>query len=221
VLVTSPEARTLARVLSVVGLALLVIAGASYGVGAWMQYDARQAWLAASAAQRTERQSESVASVATGEIARTASSTNTSAGTPVARLVMPTLGEDDIVLEGVGAYELNGGPGHLPGTPLPGEAGNSVIAAHRDRHFRNLDRLAVGDTVLTTVNGVESVWRVASRRVVPAATPALVPTAAATLTLTTCWPIRPLGPAPDRLIVSAIQVTRHRIKGLLNSGVPE
>jgi sortase A len=123
---------------------------------------------------------------------------------------MPTLGEDDIVLEGVGAYELNGGPGHLPGTPLPGEAGNSVISAHRDRHFRNLDRLAVGDTVLTTVNGVESVWRVASRRVVPAATPALVPTASATLTLTTCWPIRPLGPAPDRLIVSATRIGTRR-----------
>jgi sortase A len=201
---------------------LLVFAGVSYAVGSWMQHDAREAWASAAAATRTERQAEATtSSVASGSIAGTASSNNPAAGAPVARLVMPTLGEDDIVLEGIGAYELNGGPGHLPGTPLPGEAGNSIIAGHRDRHFRHLDRLQVGDTVLTTVDGVESVWRVASRRVVPAAAPALFKTTEARLTLTTCWPVRPLGPAPDRLIVSAIQVTRHRIKGLLNSGVPE
>jgi sortase (surface protein transpeptidase) len=33
--------------------------------------------------------------------------------------------------------------------------------------------------------------------------PALFHTRDATLTLTTCWPIRYLGPAPDRLIITA------------------
>jgi sortase (surface protein transpeptidase) len=33
--------------------------------------------------------------------------------------------------------------------------------------------------------------------------PALFRTRDATLTLTTCWPIRYLGPAPDRLIITA------------------
>jgi LPXTG-site transpeptidase (sortase) family protein len=207
------------RAFRVVGVALIGVAGVTYGVGLWTQRAAREALAAAVDGARVERRAEAEALRATasgGDV-----SNNIAMGAPVARLVMPTIGEDDVVLEGVDPYELNGGPGHLPGSALPGETGNAVISAHRDRHFRHLDRLQVGDTVLTYVDGQESVWRVATRQVVSAATPALFSTAAATLTLTTCWPVRDLGPAPDRLIVSAIQVTRHRIKGLLNSGVPE
>jgi sortase A len=190
------------RVFTVVGLMLLVIAGVTYGIGMWVQREARVAWLTAQDATRAERRSES--------LAMSASVKDLTEGTPVARLVMPSLGEDDIVLEGVGTYDLNGGPGHLPGSPLPGEAGNAIISAHRDRHFRHLDRLQVGDTVLTYVNGEESVWRVVARRVVPAAAPALFATDDATLTLTTCWPVRALGPAPDRLIVSATRIGTRR-----------
>jgi sortase A len=172
-----------------------------------MQRDARARWEAAESAARVERAAEGNAT--TGSVGA-AGRIGAELGAPVARLVMPSLGEDDIVLEGVDAYELNGGPGHLPGSPLPGEAGNAIIAAHRDRHFRRLDRLQVGDTVLTYVNGEESVWRVTARRVVSAAAPALFTTSDATLTLTTCWPVRALGPAPDRLIVSATRISTRR-----------
>jgi LPXTG-site transpeptidase (sortase) family protein len=192
------------RAFTTLGGVLLLVVAVTYGIGAWVQHEARAAWVAAQDAARVERRAESVATM-------TASGGDVAEGTAVARLVMPTIGEDDVVLEGVGAYELNGGPGHLPGSPLPGEAGNAIISAHRDRHFRHLDRLQVGDTVLTYVNGVETVWRVAGRRVVPAAAPALFATPDATLTLTTCWPVRALGPAPDRLIVSATRIgTRRR-----------
>jgi sortase A len=40
-------------------------------------------------------------------------------------------------------------------------------------------------------------------RVVDADAPALVRTSDPTLTLTTCWPIRYVGSAPERLIVTA------------------
>ena len=68
---------------------------------------------------------------------------------PVARLLIPRLGLDEVVLEGVGDDELNAGPGHLPGSALPGAVGNSIISAHRDRHFRRFDELRVGDTIRT------------------------------------------------------------------------
>lgn len=201
----------LGRVLTGVGLALLIAAGAAYGVGVWVQRDARARWEAGESAARVERAAEANAmSASVGAAGAAGAAKGIDVGTPVARLVMPTLGEDDIVLEGVDAYELNGGPGHLPGSPMPGEMGNAVIAAHRDRHFRHLDRLQVGDTVLTYVNGEESVWRVTARRVVAAAAPALFTTTDATLTLTTCWPVRDLGPAPDRLIVSATRIETRR-----------
>jgi sortase A len=44
---------------------------------------------------------------------------------------------------------------------------------------------------------------VISIRVVDADAPALIRTADPTLTLTTCWPIRYVGTAPERLIVTA------------------
>src|SRR3569623_2708763 len=70
-------------------------------------------------------------------------------GSPVARIVAPTIHLDAIVLEGVGDDELNASPGHVPGSALPGDRGNAVISAHRDRHFDHLDALAVGDTLTT------------------------------------------------------------------------
>ena len=123
-------------------------------------------------------------------------------GTPVARLVIPRIGVDAIVLEGVGSDELNGGPGHYPGTPLPGDLGNAIISAHRDRHFRRLGDLVIGDTIRTEANDRIVTWVIASRRVLGSNTK-LYPSSIPTLTLTTCWPIGYLGPAPDRLILAA------------------
>ncbi len=124
-------------------------------------------------------------------------------GASIARLVIPSIGLDEVVVEGVGSRELAAGPGHLPGSVLPGEAGNSVISAHRDRHFRRLDKVHVGDTVVTETNRGPVTWRVVRRVVVKRDDPVLFATSTATLTLTTCWPVRYFGPAPDRLILTA------------------
>jgi LPXTG-site transpeptidase (sortase) family protein len=127
-------------------------------------------------------------------------------GGPVARLQIPKIGLDEIVLEGIDDEAMNGGPGHYPGSPLPGGAGNSIISAHRDRHFRNLGQLAVGDTVVTQSGARTTTWVIAKRKVVGKERPVLFPTKTATLTLTTCWPIRYFGTAPDRLILTALPV---------------
>ena len=124
-------------------------------------------------------------------------------GAPVARMVIPAIDLDEIVLQGVDNDALNAGPGHLAGSVFPGERGNSVISAHRDRHFNRLDEVQVGDTI-TTESGRHTVsWVVVGKRVVQRDRPALFITKDPTLTLTTCWPIRYLGSAPDRLIVTA------------------
>lgn len=124
-------------------------------------------------------------------------------GAPVARLVIPRIGLDEVVVEGVGDRELNAGPGHLPGSPLPGVAGNSVISAHRDRHFRDLGDVSVGDTIETLTRHKSAKWVVTDRKVVGRRAPVLRSTQDATLTLTTCWPLRYFGTAPDRLILTA------------------
>jgi sortase A len=78
-----------------------------------------------------------------------------------------------------------------------------VISAHRDRHFRHLDEVEVGDTVVTEAGLSRDTWVIVSRRVIGREMPALFQTTQPTLTLTTCWPVRYFGSAPDRLIVTA------------------
>jgi sortase A len=124
-------------------------------------------------------------------------------GAPVARLVIPSIDLDEIVVEGVGPIELNAGPGHFPGSVLPGETGNAIVSAHRDRHFRRMDEVDIGTRIRTETRAGATEWVVTERRIVSRDTPALYRESDATLTLTTCWPLRYFGPAPDRLILVA------------------
>jgi sortase A len=184
-------------VLCVVGGALLLHAGTTYARGALARSNARAEWERAEA-RRVVREARLIdLDEEPGLAAR---------GAPIARLVIPAIGLDEVVVEGVGDEELNAGPGHLPGSAMPGERGNAVISAHRDRHFSSLGKLAIGDTVYAETSFDRSAWVVTSRRVVGAGKPALYSTDEPTLTLTTCWPIRYFGSAPDRLIIEAKQV---------------
>lgn len=186
--------------LYVVGGLLLSFSAGRYSIGAWRADQARQSWDAAEARQAV--------ALARSVALHRGRPQPLVAGAPVARLVIPRLDLDEIVLEGVEGNELNAGPGHLTGTAYPGERGNSVISAHRDRHFNHLDALEVGDTIVTESGTHSNSWVVVSKRVVDKDARALFETSDATLTLTTCWPIRYLGPAPDRLIVTAKAVER-------------
>ena len=124
-------------------------------------------------------------------------------GAPIGRLVIPDIGLDEVVVEGIGDEELNAGPGHVPGSVLPGLRGNAVVSAHRDRHFHRLDEIAVGDTIRTTTRAAATTWVVTGRRIVSRDARVIKPASDPTLTLTTCWPVRYFGPAPDRLIITA------------------
>ena len=179
------------------GLLLLAFTGTSYARGAFARAQARAAWAAIEARQA---RLDGIARVDRVQ------ATDLAIGAPVGRIVVPSIGLDEVIVEGVDDETLNAGPGHLPGSVLPGETGNSVISAHRDRHFRPLGRIAVGDTVqVETLRGRTS-WIVVSRRVVRAGAPALFDAEIPTLTLTTCWPVRYLGTAPDRLLVQAVRM---------------
>ncbi|MBN2136067.1 MAG: class GN sortase [Acidobacteria bacterium] len=73
---------------------------------------------------------------------------------PVARMIIPRLDEEHIVLEGCSGNALAFGPGHMTGTPLPGGFGNSVISGHRDTNFAFLQDLKLGDEIqIETMDG--------------------------------------------------------------------
>lgn len=191
--------RRVGALLCIAGGALLLHAGSTYARGALARSEARAAWERAEA-RRAVRDARLIEVGGNAEIVRL--------GAPVARLIIPSIGLDEIVVEGVGDDELNAGPGHLPGSAMPGGPGNAVISAHRDRHFAPLGDLQVGDTVYTETGAQRATWIVSKRRVVGAGKPALFSSDEPVLTLTTCWPIRYFGTAPDRLILEAKRM-RH------------
>jgi len=187
--------RTLGTALVAVGALLLLYVGYRYASGAYERDVARTAWAALEA--------RNAVATASSSLAASPTHTTYATGALVGRLLIPAVQLDEVIVEGVGDDELDAGPGHLPGSVSPGEPGNAVISAHRDRHFHSLGRVAIGDTVITVTRTLRTTWVITQRQIVGRYQPSLFQSAEPELTLTTCWPIRYVGPAPDRLILTA------------------
>lgn len=78
-------------------------------------------------------------------------------GQPIGQIKIPKIGADFYMVEGVDLNYLAEGPGHFPGTPFPGQAGNAALAGHRTTWkapFNRIDELVPGDTIqVTTLQG--------------------------------------------------------------------
>ena len=81
-------------------------------------------------------------------------------GEPFAVIRIDEIGVDDVVFAGVDRQTLKSGPGHMEGTPLPGQPGNAVLSGHRTtygRPFFDFDLLKVGDEIeMETAIGVHT-----------------------------------------------------------------
>jgi len=117
---------------------------------------------------------------------------------------IPKIGVDQAVVEGVGVEDLKKGPGHYPGTPLPGEPGNAAIAGHRTTYgapFNRLDELKRGDPISVRTRAGTFRYEVSDSSVVsPDQVSVLDPTPDNRITLTTC---NPKYSAAERLIITA------------------
>lgn len=93
------------------------------------------------------------------------------AGAPIARLTIPSIGLDAIVAEGATPSIMRGAPGHLDASATPGENGVAIITANRigfGSFFLRLDRLEIGDRIVTESAIGRTVFEVESVKVVPA-----------------------------------------------------
>src|SRR3954454_3535919 len=110
-------------------------------------------------------------------------------GQPLGRIRMRSIGVSSVVVAGTDTSSLRLGPGHYPGTPLPGARGTVAIAGHRTTYgapFRRLDKLARGDRIELRMPYGTFTYAVDRRRIVlPSAT----------------WVPPPFG--PHQLILSA------------------
>ena len=127
-------------------------------------------------------------------------------GAPLGVLRIPAIDVDLVVVGGVGTEELKMGPGHYPGTALPGGLGNAALAGHRTTYgapFLDVDRLQAGD-VIEFVRG-DDIWvyEVTETQIVSPTDAHVLLTEnplESVLTLTSCHPKRSTA---QRIIVSA------------------
>jgi sortase A len=124
---------------------------------------------------------------------------------PVARVEVPRLGANAIVLHGGSGQAMAFGPGHLSNTAEPGEAGTVVFAAHRDTHFAFLGSIATGDEIkVTRSDGLTFTYRVTGTEVVSFDRSGIDAKAPGHhLVLATCWPLDGLRRGPLRFVVHA------------------
>ncbi len=89
----------------------------------------------------------------------------------IGSIAIPKLGLNTALFEGVTLTTLNKvGVGHWPGTALPSQPGNVVVAGHRVTHsrpFRNIDQLGPGDQVIFTIGNGQHTYTFASNEIVP------------------------------------------------------
>jgi sortase A len=113
-------------------------------------------------------------------------------GQPTALIKIPKINVNKVVVEGVGLPDLKKGPGHYPGTPLPGQKGNAAIAGHRTTYgapFNRVDELEPGDDIYTqTVQGTFRYIVKETKIVAPSAVEVLNDFGDNRLTLTACHP---------------------------------
>lgn len=161
------------------------------------------------AAEETRRKAELAAlSDAARAFAESLTADPGSGTVPIGRIVIPAIGVDAVLIEGVGRSDLREGPGHWPETPLPGLGGNFVVSGHRTTYgapFFKLDKVAVGDEIDVLLPYAAARYQVTrSVIVLPNQTDVVAQRGVEEISLATCHPIYS---ARQRLVVQAKMIS--------------
>jgi sortase A len=131
-------------------------------------------------------------------------------GDAIGKILIPSIGVSEYVVEGTDADNLRKGPGHYPDTPLPGQRGTSAIAGHRTTYgapFRKLNELKKNARIILEMPYGTFVYRVDKTQVVDdSALWVTRPVGHPQLVLTAC---HPLYSAAQRIVAFA-RLTERR-----------
>lgn len=129
---------------------------------------------------------------------------NPAVGEVLGMLSIPALGQTFAVIEGTGDEELKQGVGHMLDTAMPGEPDNCVISGHRDTVFSDLGKLDEGDQIILQTAAGTFVYEIGQIRIVDKDDlTVVVPADRAVLLISTCYPFKYVGSAPDRYVLVA------------------
>ena len=127
------------------------------------------------------------------------------AGLVIGKVQIPRLGLSAVVVQGDNQEILRRAVGHIPGTALPGQSGNIVLAGHRDSFFRALRKVHRGDRVVLETPAASYDYEVESTTVVaPSDVSVLQDSKQRQLTLITCYPFFWIGSASLPAIEASI-----------------
>lgn len=127
-----------------------------------------------------------------------------SIGENIGELYIPKLDAVLPIIHGTNEDELEKGVGHFAGSVLPGENDNSVLAGHRDTVFRKLGEVGLNDELIVKTLAGTFTYIVRDVRIVDRDDrTVIVSMPEATLTVSTCYPFRFIGPAPQRYVLVA------------------
>lgn len=125
---------------------------------------------------------------------------------PVAKIHIPRLNIQQVILEGDSGQSLAFGPGHRLTSAMPGEQGTMLVSGHRDTHFRFLQKLQPDDEIrLVTPDGTAHFYQVETMDVLNADDSLISDPTEHFLVLATCWPFDQLTPTDQRYVVVARQ----------------
>ncbi|MET3195598.1 class D sortase [Bacillus sp. OAE603] len=125
-------------------------------------------------------------------------------GDEMGTLTIPRINAKIPIFHGTNEDELSKGIGHYAKSVLPGERDNSVLAGHRDTVFRQLGDVKLGDQLIVTTSAGTFTYEVRKIRIVDKDDrTVIIPKPRPTLTVSTCYPFRYIGPAPQRYVLVA------------------
>jgi sortase A len=128
---------------------------------------------------------------------------------PVARLLVPSMQEDLIVLNGAYGRTLAFGPGYAESSAFPGQPGTTILTAHRDTHFHFLKGLKELDEILLETSGGKRLRYLVQELLVMDESAAInMDKRSDRLVLVTCYPFEAIVPGGTlRYVVTAIAAT--------------
>lgn len=142
---------------------------------------------------------------------------NIHVGSPIAVLEIPALDIRQVVAEGSTPTVTKSGVGHVRATPMPGQAGNSVLMARRSTFgapFRHINALVKGDSILVVTGQGRSRYRVTDVTRIARGNPSVFATSSRVGRISLVTADNALTPngyvvTHARLMTPAFQSTRH------------
>ncbi|MDZ5606739.1 class D sortase [Bacillus pseudomycoides] len=131
-------------------------------------------------------------------------------GEQVAYMVIPKIRQKYSIYWGADDKTLKKGVGMFVSdiTTTPSGNGHTVLSGHRDTVFTDLGDLQDGDYILVEYDSKIYVYQMNKHWITDADDlTVIVPKNKPTLTLTTCYPFKYIGDAPDRYIIEASLVS--------------